>query len=164
MSHEFRVYQHVPIPKNLAPYVRMVCDRASATLNSCYRGQDAEALLNKYGHSSQAQLYYGWEHRLPGYNPANPPGRSTHEQKSDGVAYPNVPAYHGLAWWQIGFDVNDSDVERCIAAAKVYHWQLFRPYPSGSEYHHLNFRVEPKPHSRATDLRIRFLRARMPRS
>lgn len=161
MKHEFRVYQHVPIPKNLAPYIKIVCDRSRATLNSCYRGEDAEFLLNKYGHSSQRQLYDGWERRLPGFNPANPPGRSTHEQKSDGVAYPNVPAGHDLAWWQIGFDVNDSDVVRCIATARKFHWELWQPYPGGREFHHLNFRVEPKPHSRGTDLWIRALRASM---
>src|SRR5581483_458363 len=33
-----------------------------------------------------------------------------------------------------------------------YHWELFRPYPSGSEYHHVNFRRQPA--SPVIDLRV----------
>jgi lysozyme len=35
-------------------------------------------------------------------------------------------------------------VPKLIEAAKHYGWDLFQPYPSGSEAHHLNFRRRPK--------------------
>lgn len=160
MKHEFRVIQGCPAPKNIAPYIAIVVNDAHATLNSAYRGTDSEPILNRHGKSSQRQL---WDLFQAGRgNPANPPGFSTHEQKSDGVAYPTVPRGHDLAWWQIGFDVNDSDVARVIAAARRYGWVLWQPYPGGSEFHHLNFRQEPRP-TRRTKFRIFRLRATLPR-
>lgn len=160
MKHEFRVIAGCPCPKNLAPYIAIVVNDAKATLNSAYRGTDAESILNAHGKSSQRQL---WEAFQAGHgNPANPPGFSTHEQKSDGAAYPNVPRGHDLPWWGVGFDVNDSDVSRCIAAARRYGWVLWQPYPGSSEFHHLNMRQEPKPTFR-TRLRILRLRRTLPR-
>lgn len=161
-KHEFRVIQGSPVPKLIAPFIYIVTREAGATVNSIYRGDDARALLNKYGKHSQAQLYQMF---LEGRgSPANPPGFSTHELKSDGVAFPQVPRGHDLPWYGMGFDVNDSDVARCIAIARRYGWTLFRPYPSGSEFHHLNFRFEPVPHSLGTRLRIARLRATLPKS
>ncbi len=159
MRHNWRVIQGAPCPKNLAPYVAIVVNDARATVNSIYRGQDAEGILNRYGKHSQRQLYQLY---LDGRgNPANPPGFSTHEQKSDGAAY-NVPRGHDLVWWQIGFDVNDGDVNRVIRAAARYGWQLWRPYPAGSELHHVNFARQPRPTPR-TFLRIVRLRRSLPR-
>lgn len=159
MKHDFRTVQGCPVGRNLAPYIAIVVNDAHATVNSIYRGKDAEALLNRHGKHSQAQLYAMY---LNGTGaPANQPGFSTHEQKSDGVAY-TVPHGHDLGWWQVGFDVNDSDVDRCITAARRFGWILHRPYPSGSEFHHLNFKVQPHPTPR-TALRILRLRATLPR-
>jgi hypothetical protein len=167
MAHSFRMVASrgtpVPLPANIAPYVFIVVTEARAELNSGYRGADAEALLNKYGHRSQRQLYEAWLRREPGANPANPPGFSTHEQRSDGAAYPGVPRGHDLPWWGVGFDVNDEDVERCIAVARAYHWELFRPYPDGRERHHLNFKRRPIPRSPGTAARIIRLRLTLPR-
>lgn len=165
VSHDFRIIARCPVPKLIAPFIQIVTSEARATVNSIYRGDDARALLNKYGKHSQAQLYQLF---LDGRGaPANPPGFSTHELKSDGSAS-IANAYHAargndLPWWGQGFDVNDSDVDRCIAVARRYQWTLFRPYPSGSEFHHLNFRFEPVPHSLGTRLRVARLRATLPR-
>lgn len=164
MTHHFRILARCPVPELIAPYIRIVTHEANATINSIYRGTDAQALLNKYGKESQAQLYSAWVRRQPGANPANSPGFSTHEQKSDGVAYPGVPRGGDLPWWGVGFDVDDSDVVHVIAAAQRHGWHLFRPYSSGSEYHHLNFKYEPHPHTLADKVRIAWLRRVMPRS
>lgn len=161
-KHAFRVVQGCPCPQNIAPYIAIVLNDTKAFVNSIYRGADAEKLLNAHGHMSQAQLYSGWEQRRVGFLPANPPGFSTHELKSDGVAYPHVPRGHDLPWWCQGFDVNDSEVVRVIAAAHRYGWELWRPYSSGSELHHLNFRRQPKP-TRRTAVRIVRLRLTLPR-
>ena len=158
MQHDFRVVQDCPVGKNQAPYIEIIAQEARATVNSIYRGTDAEHILNKYGKHSQAQLYAMF---LRGQGaPANPPGFSTHEQKSDGAAYPMVPRGHDLAWWQVGFDVNDADVEDCIRVAGRHGWHLWRPYHSGVEFHHLNFAQEPHPGGQAD--RITKLRDTLP--
>lgn len=167
MKHEFRIYQRCPIPKNIAPYIVVCCQDALpgnrfAVLLSAYRGADAEPLLNKYGKSSQRQLYNDW---LRGEGaPANKPGSSTHEQKLGG-AYPGPRTRDG-AWWQLGFDIDDehSDSDLVIHAARSHGWVLFRPYPGGSEHHHLNFKTEPKPHSLRMKARVIQIRTFLPRS
>lgn len=158
-EHVFRVIGGCPCPQNIAPYIAIVLADARATVNSIYRGTDAERILNAHGHQSQAQLYALF--RAGRGNPANPPGFSTHELKSDGVAYP-VGRGQDLDWWMQGFDVNDSEVDRVIAAAARYGWVLWRPYSSGSEFHHLNFRRQPRPTPR-TAARIIRLRLTLPR-
>src|SRR5437764_767102 len=135
MKHDFRVVQGCPVGKLQAPYIEIIAEEAKAVVNSIYRGSDAEHILNAHGRHSQAQLYVMFLHHQG--NPANPPGFSTHEQKSDGVAYPHVPRGHDLQWWQVGIDVNDNDVLDFIRAAGRHGWHLFRPYHSGSELHHV---------------------------
>lgn len=162
MSHDFCLVQGCPVAKSIAPYIAILATDAHATVNSIYRGADAERILNAHGHRSQAQLYRGWQRRLPGFLAANPPGFSTHELKSDGVAYPSVPRGRALAWWQQGFDVNDSDTGRVIEQARAHGWVVWRPYPAGSEFHHLNFRRRPRPGWR-TAARILRLRVTLPR-
>lgn len=158
MKHNFRVVQDCPCPEDLAPYIAIIGQDAHATINSIYRGTDAQAILNAHGKHTQAQLYELFLHHEGA--PANPPGFSTHEQKSDGVAYPHVARGHDLAWWQIGFDVNDNDITNCIRVAGQNGWHLWRPYPSGAEFHHLNFAGEPAPGKLAE--RITHLRGTLP--
>lgn len=161
MAHSFRVINGCPCPANIAPYMSIVLTDAKAHANSIYRGTDAAALLHKYGHSTQAELYTLYQTGRG--NPANPPGFSTHELKSDGAAFPAFPRGADLPWWCQGIDVDDALVERCIAAAKSHGWTMWQPYPAGSEYHHLCFRQQPRPGLR-TAARIVRLRATLPRS
>ena len=140
----FVIIDNCPVPKRIAKQVRALKhDVPHAVLQSCYRGNAAKGLLHRLGKSTQAMLWYGWLHRLPGFNPANPPGRSTHELRSDGVAY-RGPVGRPLWAWQCGMDWNDDAVDQLIAAARRRGWALWRPYASGSERHHLNFRRAPR--------------------
>jgi hypothetical protein len=140
----FVIIDNCPVPKRIAPQVRALKrDVPHARLQSCYRGDAAKGLLHRLGKSTQAMLWYGWLHRLPGFNPANPPGRSTHELHSDGVAY-RGPIGRPLWAWQCGMDWNDDAVNDLIRAGRKRGWALWRPYSSGSEFHHLNFRRAPK--------------------
>lgn len=173
----FVVVQGCPLPSDIGPYIAIVINDARATLNSGYRGHDAAWILNRHHKHSQDQLFAAWvawsQHGvlLFGFTRANPPlpanrpGRSTHELRGDGVAFPGKVGTP-LAWWQQGFDVNDSEVGRVMAAARRYGWQLFQPYHSGSEFHHLNFRVQPPRPRPGTALWARLwrLRATLPRS
>jgi len=140
----------------IAPYFALLVKEVGAEVNSLYRGEDAAAILHHYGKHTQAELY----RELPP-GTANPPGRSTHELRSDAVAYPGPLGRH-LEWWQQGIDVNDSDVANMERAARRHGWELFQPYRAGVEFHHLNFRFRPKARGRDR-LRIIALRRTLPR-
>jgi hypothetical protein len=140
----------------IGPYFALLAKEAKATINSIYRGSDAAWLLHRYGKHTQAELYA----TLPA-GTANPPGRSTHELRSDGVAYGGPVGRH-LEWWQQGIDVNDGDVRRMIKAAESHGWHLFQPYHAGVEFHHLNFYHKPVAR-RVARARIIYLRRTLPR-
>lgn len=134
MARKFRVVQGCPAPELIAPYMDIICD--GAQVNSIYRGEDAKSILHMHGHSTQAEIHQ----QMPAIS--NPPGRSTHECRGDGVAY-GKPAGAFLEDWQCGFDVNDGDVAKVIAHAKKLGWKVYQPYRRGVEYHHLNFLERP---------------------
>jgi hypothetical protein len=115
----------------------------SGRLNSADR---RKGVAERYGRMSQYALYVAyWVKHLPGYNPANAPGRSTHELRSDGIAY-RGPVGRPLAWWQLGLDVEQADELRGVLKRLGY--AAFRPYTSGSEAHHVNLRRNPRPRLR----------------
>jgi hypothetical protein len=153
----FRVIQGSPCNEWLAPYIELLRKKSGATINSIYRGQDAASILHRHGKHTQAEIHA----MLPAIS--NPPGRSTHELRSDGVAYAG-PVGRQLAWWQQGIDVNDEDVTRMKLEASRLGWHLIQPYSRGVEFHHLNFSRRPWPQNvwnRANLIRIR---ATLPRS
>lgn len=140
----FAIIDRCPVPRAIAVQVRVLkAEVPHARLQSCYRGNAAKGLLHRLGKSTQAMLYWGFLRHLPGFSPANPPGRSTHELFSDGVAY-RGPVGRPLSSWQVGMDWNDDAIADLQRAAHKHGWELFRPYHSGSEYHHLNFRKRPR--------------------
>jgi hypothetical protein len=144
MALRYVVIDNCPVPRRLARKVRKLKqDVPGATLNSCYRGAGAKRLLHRLGKKTQAELYSGWTRRLPGYYPANPPGFSSHELRSDGNPVYG-PRGSRIPYWKVGMDWNDQDVSRLIAAASRRGWKLVRPYSSGSEYHHVSFAARPR--------------------
>lgn len=108
------------------------------SLNSADRRR---GVPERYGKLSQYALYMGWLAGKAGFNPANPPGRSTHELRSDGVAY-RGPVGRPLAYWQLGLDVSDADT--LLRVLRRLGYDAFRPYSSGSEAHHINLRKNPR--------------------
>lgn len=157
----FVVVQGSPVPAQLAPVLERILRDSGAQLQSAYRGPDAAALLHRLGKHTQQELFDCWRHREPGCNPANSPGHSTHELRSDGVAY-RGPLGRTLAWWQVGVDVDNAHVEALTHAAAKHGWIVHRPYPVGSEYHHLNFvrpplakRVKARAHAAIRHVRSR---------
>jgi peptidoglycan hydrolase-like protein with peptidoglycan-binding domain len=139
---KFEIIDNCPVPVQLADCVRVIKRQTGATLNSCDRSTEAEPYLKRLGKQSQRQLYDGWIHHRPGYNPANPPGFSTHERRNDGVAYKG-PRGMTLRYWQVGMDWSNSDA--VIRAAAKLGFTATRTYPRDQrEHHHLNFRREPK--------------------
>lgn len=136
--------QGCPVPRQLATVIKPSLAATGATLTSCYRGSDPQgsAILHAHGKHTQEQLYDGWIRRLPGFLPANRPGTSTHELRSDGVAYPG-PVGRVLEWWQCGMDVDDAHVDAFIRHLAGRGVTARRPYPSGSEHHHINLTRRP---------------------
>jgi peptidoglycan hydrolase-like protein with peptidoglycan-binding domain len=139
---EFAIIDDCPVPKELADEIVAIKAESGASLNSCDRSPEAEPILKRVGKQSQAQLYDGFIHHRPGYNPANPPGRSTHERRNDGVAYPGN-AGDQLEYWQVGMDWTNPPA--VIKAASKRGWIVTTTYPnSAHEAQHLNFRKEPE--------------------
>lgn len=119
-----------------------------------WRGQLASAdrrpgVAERYGKASQAKLRSCDLARrrtgrcpssCPSCNPANPPGRSTHELRSDGAAYAG-PVGRRLSWWQLGLDC--TYVEDLLRILGRLGYSVRRPYRSASERHHVNFTASP---------------------
>ena len=140
----FEIIDDCPVPVKLAPAIREIKQRTGARLNSCDRSQEAEPFLKRCRppKQSQRELYEGFLHHLPGFNPANPPGRSTHERRNDGIAFVGWPGMP-LRYWQVGMDWENSS--GVIEAAARLGFVATRTYPtSARETHHLNFRKEPR--------------------
>lgn len=157
-----------PCPAALAPYVRIVLDDAGQTASSIYRGQDpaARAILHRHGKHTQAELFALHQHNPRLYAPANPPGQSSHELRSDQVATPRIPRGKPIAWWECGIDSGTNDPaarERIRHAALRHGWHIKHPYSSGVEGHHWNFAVRPRPQGLKMRARILELRATLPR-
>jgi hypothetical protein len=145
MPIRYVVYDGCPVPQGIARRLKVLKkDVPSARLNSGYRGEQAAGLLHKLGKHTQGELYDGFRRGLPGYLPANPPGFSSHELRSDGNSFFGKPRGARLPWWQCGLDFNDQDIPKLIRAAKKHGWDLRQPYTSGPEYHHLNFAKKPR--------------------
>jgi hypothetical protein len=131
-------FDGVPLFRGLAYMLQDARDNGwKGRVNSADR---RKGVPEKYGRLSQAALYAGWIARKAGFNPANPPGRSTHELRSDGVAY-RGPVGRPLSWWQLGIDVTNASELREVLNRLGY--SAFRPYPAGSEAHHVNLKGSP---------------------
>jgi hypothetical protein len=135
-----------PVPTGAAPVVREIKQRTGMRLTSCYRGSDpaAATILRRFGKSTQAWLYRAyWVLRLPGYNPANQPGFSTHECFNDGVAFSWAPRGHAIPGWAVGQDWPNG--ARAAQAAREGGYVATLTYPNSlGERQHINCRKKPK--------------------
>ena len=116
------------------------------TLNSADR---RKGVPERYGKMSQDKLYWCAQRKkrtgscpCSSCNPANPPGKSSHELRSDGAAFPG-PAGRELRWWELGLDCSSSD--QLLSLLRELGYKARKPYTSASERHHVNFSVEPGP-------------------
>lgn len=139
---KFEVIDGCPVPVEAAPYAREVKRRTGETLNSCFRGIEARAILAAHGKHDQTYLYQGFLRHLPGFNPANPPGFSPHECRSDGVSPPGYkrgakipPELCGQDW---------QNAWRVIAAYRAMGVAAYHPYSSRFEGQHVGIAKTPK--------------------
>lgn len=99
-----------------------------------------KGVAERYGHQSQAALYDGFRKGLSGFNPANPPGYSSHELRSDGS---RLFGRRGrkLDWFQMGLDVDeDQSLQMRLREMGV---DARHPYDTASEAHHINVLHDP---------------------
>lgn len=135
---KFAEIDRCAVPQVIANEVTEVKRRTGATLNSCDRSDAAEAILNRNGKSTQEQLYLGFIRGLPGYNPANKPGQSTHERRNDGVAF-RGPVGMLLPAWKVGQDWQPSEVPDILRAYAQLGWRATLTYPGNPrETQHVN--------------------------
>jgi hypothetical protein len=133
----------VPTTDGFDDEVELLLKESGGTLASAYRGTGVADLLAQCGKHDQTYLYNGYVNGLPGFNPANPPGHSTHELHSDGVAYPIPNGQRLPHGWMCGLDVDDAHVAAFCAAARTHDWVVTVTYPGDPrEGHHVNFRQE----------------------
>jgi lysozyme len=139
------VIDNCPVPSEIAPMVRILKhDVPGAIVQSCYRGGDAEGLLKRLGKHAQPYLYWAFTRHLPGFFPANRPGTSTHERRSDGKVY-RGPVGRVIKAWGVGIDWGPPElVGDVVRAAHRRGWALERPYHTASEAHHTNFLKRPR--------------------
>jgi hypothetical protein len=157
--------QDCPVFNDIGPYLSLLFTDAGAAVTSIYRGDLAQAMLNARGEHTQRQLANASAAQRAAWGvlgTPNQPGHSTHELFSDGVAYPQLQDGDPLLWWMQGFDVPAEHADSVIEQAAAHKWTLHRPYSSGVELHHLNFKRRPSP-TPHTILRISRLRRTLPR-
>lgn len=135
--------------KGFGDAVARISIAADAPIMSSAREVAAEPLLRAIGKMSQSQLFLCSRNCTAGChgncNPANPPGRSTHERRNDGVAYARWPQFFKLPYWARGIDVQRDRVAAFCAEARKEGWTVTLTYPgSPSESQHVNFRKRPR--------------------
>ena len=135
--------------------VATISKRADAPITSCAREKAAEPFLRQLGKMSQQELFdcaqaMARTKHCPdschgNCNPANPPGKSTHERFNDGVAYAVWPVMFKLPPWGRGIDVQVDRVQAFCAEARKEGFTVTATYPgSPREAQHVNFRKQPK--------------------
>lgn len=135
--------------KGFGDAVAGISRRANAPIMSCAREEKAEPLLKQIGKMSQRQLFNCSLNCVPSCrgncNPANPPGKSTHERRNDGVAYRTFRIGALLPYWARGIDVQRDRVPAFIREAAEEGWLVTQTYPgSVAESQHVNFRKRPR--------------------
>lgn len=106
-------------------------------------------VAERFGKSSQKYLFEN-QHR-PGFFPANPPGFSSHELRSDGNAVYGVSRGRAIPKHMLGIDAVNrpgGDAARIVAWLNSHGYRATRPYRTGSERHHFVFLRSPATNAR----------------
>jgi lysozyme len=143
----FVVLDGCPVPVEAAGFISEAKRRSGQSLNSCFRGAEAKALLAKLGKKDQATLYWGWVRRLPGYNPANPPRLSTHECFCDGLFPPGYRRGQRIPPECVGQDWTNGS--RVVGVYRSMGIPAVLPYSDVRERHHVGIPRPPKAFDKA---------------
>lgn len=104
----------------------------------------------RFGKLSQDTLYRRWVARWPGYFPANRPGFSSHELRSDGNWFYGIRGSR-IPRYKLGIDAANragGDSAQLVHWLNSHGYRAVRPYASGSERHHFSFSKSPATNAR----------------
>jgi hypothetical protein len=142
-------FHGVPIPRGLAFAIWHIEDHgAPVSIFSADRTVKAIADHNaQFGTQLHAQQFLFDNQNKPGFNPANPPARTSHCYFADGnPAYKNskgqIVAPGGrIPWYSVGIDLADKgkteDCRHFLTVAHKLGYEFIQPYKVGSEQHHV---------------------------
>lgn len=137
MSHHLVVVGDCACPVEIAEFVSVIMQRTHSKPNSLYRGDDALALLHRYGKHTQRELYNGYNSSpRPSWAkyPANPPDKGSHILLGDAIF---GKLHEPLDPRSCGQDWNDELIPQILKLGSVLGWDLVQLYKTGSEYHHV---------------------------
>lgn len=115
-----------------------------------------DSVIRRFNHKyhtdlkSQKALWEGWKARLPGFFPANPPGFSSHERRSDGIPFYGARGKL-VPWYKLGIDAVQrpgGDASSVVSWLNAHGYSAARPYTTTSERHHFSFRESPASNAR----------------
>jgi hypothetical protein len=142
-------FHDVPMPRGLAFAISHIESHGAPV--SIFSADRTVAAINahnaQFGTTLHAQQFLFDNQGKPGFNPANPPNRTSHCYFADGnPAYKNtkgqIVAPGGkIPWYSLGIDVCDKgkveDVSNFLRVAHTLGYEFVQPYASGSEKHHV---------------------------
>lgn len=134
------------VPTALAEPIRKVMALTHVEPTSVCRSPEAAFILNKYGKHTQQQLWDASPAQRVAWGvigTPDRPGTSTHECRSDGIAYVG-PAGRRLRDWQCGMDWPNASIPKVMEAFRKLGMVPIHPYASGLEYHHINLVKQPQ--------------------
>lgn len=134
------------VPEPLVGPIERVNKRTGEIPVSVYRGHGAASILNKYGKHTQDQLFNASAAQRAAWGvlgTPDRPGTSTHECKSDGVAF-RGPVGRPIRDFQCGMDWNNTAIPKVMSAFIADGEHPIHPYASGLEYHHINLIKPPR--------------------
>jgi hypothetical protein len=142
-------FHGVPIPRGLAFAIWHIEEHgAPVSIFSADRTVKAITDHNaQFGTQLHAQQFLFDNQNKPGFNPANPPARTSHCYFADGnPAYKNskgqIVAPGGrIPWYSVGIDLADKgkteDCRHFLTVAHKLGYEFIQPYKVGSEQHHV---------------------------
>jgi hypothetical protein len=136
-------FDGVPVFAGLALALQDARDHGvQFSLNSADR---RDGVAERFGKMSQAALFRCSRNCTldchGNCNPANPPGFSSHELKSDGNAVYG-PRGSSIPWYKLGIDADNAEGLRAWLHGHGY--EVVRPYPDGREAQHFSFVADPR--------------------
>jgi hypothetical protein len=120
-------------------------------VNSADRRDSVVRKFNRKYHTNIHSQKFLFEHQNdPGFFPANPPGFSSHEVRSDGIGFYG-PRGHAIPRYKLGIDAVQrpgGDAHSVVSWLNRHGYAARRPYVTASERHHLSFAKSPAAHAR----------------
>lgn len=150
-------YENVPMFRGLAFALRDIQNNGAPI--DIFSADRRDRIINEhnkqFGTNLHGQQYLYDNQRRPGFNPANPPSRTSHCLRSDGNPIYRNAAGKAIApgglipWYELGIDIADhgkqEDIRRFLQVAHRLGYHFVQPYSSGSERHHVVCAHSPIP-------------------